>query len=143
MACCVAASAGAEIYKWKDADGRVHYSDSPPPGVGKKAQVINTKELPVSSLPLDRGTTQPAQTAQPPAQAGAQPPAQKQAEAAKDPQACEAALKRASFLKNNKLFKAINEKGNVEFMDDEKRKRELAEIDATVKQHCGTPSEQQ
>lgn len=30
--------AGAELYKWVDADGNVHYTDTPPPASAKKAE---------------------------------------------------------------------------------------------------------
>jgi glutaredoxin len=32
-----AASAGAQTYRWIDKDGRVHYSDTPPPGAAAKS----------------------------------------------------------------------------------------------------------
>ncbi|WP_169307341.1 DUF4124 domain-containing protein [Chitiniphilus eburneus] len=140
LMCGVAAFASAEIYKWKDADGRVHYSDTPPPGQNK-AQVINTKELPVSSLPANRNEARTdAATPAPspvPGAAEAKPAAPAAAAAPpKDQAACDAARKRNDFLNNNKLYKAINEKGNVEFVDAEKRKRELAETEEAIKKNC-------
>ena len=32
------APAGAELYKWTDAEGKVHYSDQPPPASARKAE---------------------------------------------------------------------------------------------------------
>ena len=41
-------SAGSsEIYRWKDKDGRVHYSDSPPPP-GMGAEIKTFKEEPAA-----------------------------------------------------------------------------------------------
>src|SRR5258706_14631915 len=52
----VSAPAGAQTYKWTDADGKIHYSDRPPPA--------NAKE-PVTIKP--RKSSAPATTASPPA----------------------------------------------------------------------------
>jgi glutaredoxin len=34
----VAASAGAQMYRWVDKDGKVYYTDTPPPGAAKSVQ---------------------------------------------------------------------------------------------------------
>lgn len=39
LAALVAAPAGAQLYKWTDANGRVQYSDKPPPAGQKATQV--------------------------------------------------------------------------------------------------------
>ena len=38
IAALAAAPAAAELYKWVDADGNIHYSDKPPPATAKKAE---------------------------------------------------------------------------------------------------------
>ena len=38
VAALVAMPAGAELYKWVDADGNVHYTDTPPPSNAKKSE---------------------------------------------------------------------------------------------------------
>jgi glutaredoxin len=40
VGCLVAAAASAQMYRWVDRDGKVHYTDTPPPtSAGKSAQV--------------------------------------------------------------------------------------------------------
>lgn len=39
-----AAPAAAETYKWKDADGKVHYSDHPPPPNAKDESIIKPRK---------------------------------------------------------------------------------------------------
>ncbi|MET0680713.1 MAG: DUF4124 domain-containing protein, partial [Burkholderiales bacterium] len=34
----VAATAGAQMYRWVDKDGKVHYTDAPPPAASKSVQ---------------------------------------------------------------------------------------------------------
>ncbi len=38
IAVLAVAPAGAELYKWVDADGNIHYTDTPPPPSAKKAE---------------------------------------------------------------------------------------------------------
>ena len=45
-------SVQAELFKWKDADGNIIYSDQPPPGHGKQETQIDEDELPpIISVP--------------------------------------------------------------------------------------------
>lgn len=47
-----AAPVGAELYKWVDADGNVHYSDKPPPANARKTEKKKLTDKPsASSLP--------------------------------------------------------------------------------------------
>jgi len=58
LCCCITASLAqaAELYRWVDADGKVHYSDQTPPASAKKVEeknlhssTINTSELPYAT----------------------------------------------------------------------------------------------
>ncbi|UMR30871.1 glutaredoxin family protein [Massilia sp. MB5] len=46
-----AGTAGAQMYKWKDAKGVTHYSDTPPPASAKQAEVKNFNSAPGADLP--------------------------------------------------------------------------------------------
>jgi Domain of unknown function (DUF4124) len=59
-----AAPVGAETYKWKDADGKVHYSDQPPPANAKEETTVKSRKqsAPVQSAPAaptDKGAAKP------------------------------------------------------------------------------------
>ena len=47
----VAATAGAQMYRWVDKDGKVHYTDTPPPDAAKSAQKRTTAPAPTSAGP--------------------------------------------------------------------------------------------
>lgn len=59
LLCLLYASAGhAEVYKWVDADGSVHYGDSPPSGTAKRVELpelstYQARQLPVSVHPTE------------------------------------------------------------------------------------------
>jgi len=48
----VAATAGAQLYRWVDKDGKVHYTDTPPPAAAKSAEKRGA-----ASGPADGGST--------------------------------------------------------------------------------------
>ena len=50
----VAASAGAQMYRWVDKDGKVYYTDTPPPGATK-----GVEKRSASPAPTDPGATAP------------------------------------------------------------------------------------
>lgn len=125
---------GAQVYKWTDAEGKVHYSNMPPPaGTKVKQPPAQLKGGTVSSI----AGPKPAQaeekkngTAAPASAPAAQPPSEK------DPQACAQARARKAFLASGQLTKSVNEKGEVEFMGTEKRQAELAEAEKAIERFC-------
>ena len=50
----VVAPAGAQTYKWKDADGKIHYSDQPPPANAKEEATVKQRK------PASAATAAPA-----------------------------------------------------------------------------------
>ena len=47
----VAATAGAQMYRWVDKDGKVHYTDTPPPGAAKDVQKRGAAAAPADAGP--------------------------------------------------------------------------------------------
>ena len=43
-ACIVSAPAGADTYKWTDAEGKIHYTDQPPPANAKELGTLNSRK---------------------------------------------------------------------------------------------------
>jgi hypothetical protein len=151
-----AATSHAEIYKWKDKNGVVRYSDIPPPSnvpyqsIGKK-----TKEpAPAPDAPTDASIpdTSPAaasqqKTPEEPSMVDADKQ-QKEEEAArqsaaaaeeeqkqKQDQCASAKAKLQSFQQGGRIFK-MNEKGEREFLDDAAVAQGLESAQAEVDKYC-------
>ncbi|MDR3428660.1 DUF4124 domain-containing protein [Silvimonas sp.] len=131
--CGCAALAQAQIYKWKDANGNTQYSDTPPTAAQGKAQVVNIKTATVNTIPAP--ASRPAAVATPPA-AGASAPAAEQAASQKDEKACNTAKTRLGFLQSATKLQSINEKGEVEMLDANKKKAEIDKAAASIQKYC-------
>lgn len=128
----LAISASAQIYKWKDANGVTQYSDTPPPAGTNKAQVVETRDMPVSSISAPK--VAPTQS-QAKASAAASQPAQ-QARSEKDPKICGELQGRLRFLQSGQLAKTVNNRGEVEFMTEEKRNADIASVQKEMQRFC-------
>ncbi|AMC34505.1 DUF4124 domain-containing protein [Janthinobacterium sp. B9-8] len=133
IALLISGAAHAEIYKWKDAAGMMHYSDQPPKG--NKAEVLKTKDLPVSTMSAQRREASAASgvAVKASAPAASVPVA---AKSEKDEKACKEAMARLSYLQGSKKFSSVNEKGKLEFMEAAQRKAETASVEANIKRVC-------
>ncbi|MBB5190496.1 hypothetical protein HNQ50_001218 [Silvimonas terrae] len=126
--CGCAALAQAQIYKWKDANGNTQYSDTPPPPTAK-AQVVNVKAVPVTTVAAPKGASAPAAAANNVASGPAKV-------STLDPTACANAHKRLDFLQNTTRIRAINEKGEVEMMDADTKQADINTTQANIKKYC-------
>ncbi len=43
LGCCAVQSHAADLYKWRDAEGRVHYTDQPPPATARTVERKSAK----------------------------------------------------------------------------------------------------
>ncbi|MEO8164375.1 MAG: DUF4124 domain-containing protein [Betaproteobacteria bacterium] len=50
----VALPATAETYKWTDAEGKVHYSDQPPPANAKEQATVKARKQPAPATPAQK-----------------------------------------------------------------------------------------
>lgn len=58
LALCVALPASAQLYKWVDADGRVQYSDKPPPSNVKTEKLSAPARAGAPAVSEDKGAAQ-------------------------------------------------------------------------------------
>lgn len=62
-------SAAAETYKWTDAEGKMHYSDQPPPANAKDLTTVKPRKKTSRSAPPQEGDAVPAKAKPTPAAA--------------------------------------------------------------------------
>lgn len=123
-----AVAQAATVYHWVDAQGNVHYSQSPPPGVNTKAVRIEPPPAPVSSSPSERQNLEKflhAQQAQQQQQAAAQ--AAQARKLARRQQRCTAARKHLQeFLATHTLLSQAAANASGDFGNDRLRARRTA-----------------
>lgn len=147
------AASQAEIYKWKDKNGVVRYSDIPPPSnvphesLGKKAKVPAAVDAPPAVAPEGAPAPEPMQ--QTPEEVTPDAEMQRQEEEAtrKKAEAAEAELRvkqencttaranLANMEQGGRIYK-MNEKGEREYLDDAAMAEGIANAQAEVDKYC-------
>lgn len=148
------AASQAEIYKWKDKNGVVRYSDIPPPSnvphesLGKKAKVPaqgDTSSAPSAETnevaPAPQQITPEEVSPDTDKQLKEEEAARQRAAAAeaeleqKQEQCTNARARMQSYEQGGRVYK-INEKGEREFLDDAALAQALEEAQADVNKYC-------
>lgn len=129
------AAGGADVYKWTDDDGEVHFSDKP--AAGRKTEKLHidtrTDEATAKRLQQFEATAEANQRRREQAEAEA-------AEAAREKERIEAYCResRARYeqLKNARRPQYVNEQGEREFIDEAQREEWLKAAQAEIDKHC-------
>lgn len=137
-------AANAQIYKWKDKDGSVRYSDTPPPG-NIQYQSLGGKKAPTTDTPSEAVSLQ--NTAKP-TEANEQvvpteSPQQlqerqriKEAELKLKQDNCKAAQANVRTFERGGRITRINEKGELIYFDDAEIAKNLEEARKDAAQYC-------
>ena len=143
------ASAFAGLSKWVDTDGKVHYSDQPPPA-NVKATVLRstsgmaapaaTGDAAASSAPAAPKTIAEREAelkkAQQAKKEAADRAAQKQAEVEAREANCIAARKNLSMLQGGMRMMEIDDKGERFYLNDEQRQQRIAKAQQDISTYC-------
>jgi hypothetical protein len=139
VACLVlAAPAAAALYKWTDANGRVVYSDQPPPA-NIKAEQLNATPPPANPHAVREMANQEAELKKRQAERAKadEQIAKARAEAEKKSAACTRAAGQVRALAaGQQAVYRVNEKGERYALDDAARLKERQELEAWVKANC-------
>lgn len=154
LALLTALPAAAEIYSWKDKDGRTHYSDIPPSsgpvktlrGTPPPASAPQTEgeasddaaneeaAQPEAEQPVDPDTAFRQRRAE---EAEAEATAAKQAaDEAERQRFCTDARNQLTALDSGQRIARMNAAGEREFVDDATRAAESARLRQQIEQHC-------
>ena len=136
------ATVAAQVYKWVDKDGKIQYSDTPPPASATKAEAKKVDTSPVAAAT----TAPPAKALQDRAkdydkrQADAAEKAKKaeldQKNAAINASNCSDARNGLRELETGRPVTRATETGAREYLDDEARQAEMAKARKSVADFC-------
>jgi Domain of unknown function (DUF4124) len=126
------------LYKWTDANGRVVYSDQPPPGDVKVETISGppppanpnaVKELANKELDLKKQQTAAADNAKKAIQV--------KTDSERQVGACKEARGQLSALASDQvLLSKINEKGETVFIDEAERRQRRTSLETYIKANC-------
>lgn len=137
------ANAQAAISKWVDKDGRIHYSDHPPPS-GVKQQTLRSD----SDTAVVSGVSAPAtpktlaereaelKKAQKAKKEAADREAQQKAAAEAKQANCETSRQNLRGLQDGMRMMEINASGERSYLSDEQRQQRLAKSQQDVNTYC-------
>jgi hypothetical protein len=138
-----AGPAVAVLYKWVDANGRISYSDQPPPG-NVKAEIVGAASSSATTPAAEpeavrEMANQEADFKKRQAQRAAdQKKAEKvRADAALQEQVCTEARARIKIYETDQLVLArVNEKGEPVYLDEAMRTKERERLGAQIRERC-------
>lgn len=146
-------NAFAGLNKWVDADGKVHYSDQPPPA-NVQAQTLHTgagaaPAQDVGNAPAQSGTTQSAPAAKTylereaelrkarlAKKEAADKAAQEQADAQTEAANCAAAQQNLRTLQGEGRIMELDASGERSFISDEQRQQRIEKAQQTISSVC-------
>jgi hypothetical protein len=137
-------AAAAQVYTWKDASGKIHYSDQPPPDQGTRSRVLPTDSTDVADPAAIKATAErrlelnkESKDKQEAAAKAAKEKAQ-EAQRAKD---CERARQNLQGIESGQIRFRMGANGEREALDDSARAAELANARRAMDASCSpTPS---
>jgi hypothetical protein len=135
---CVLAqqSPAAEVYRWVDAAGEVHYSATPPPG-GQQAEQMRVRVGKGSApAPAASPTRTQAADAQPAEKSAEQKAREDQAYEAERQAQCANARSIVARLESRPAFRYQREDGSYQRYSDEEREKMIGDARAFQAEHC-------
>jgi Domain of unknown function (DUF4124) len=137
------ATVAAQVYKWVDKDGKVQYSDTPPPPGATKAEAkkvetgpgtsTSTAPAPAKSL-QDR--TQDFDKRKADAAEQSKKAGEAQKKTAENDENCKGAKSALADLESGRPIRRSNDKGELAYMSDEERQAEVTRARAVVASSC-------
>ncbi|MBL8524734.1 MAG: DUF4124 domain-containing protein [Betaproteobacteria bacterium] len=136
------ATVAAQVYKWVDKDGKIQYSDTPPPPGATKAEpkkvetgpgAASAAPAPAKSLQdraqdYDKRKTEAADQAKKAGEA--------QKKSADNDENCKAARTALQDLESGRPIRRTNEKGELAYMTDEERQAEISRAREVAAASC-------
>lgn len=134
----VSTTLSAQIYTWRDASGKVHYSDTPPAGMDAKQMRGGTTSSDDGSAQrrIQNEREQEFRKRQGVAEDKKAKSDKEAAEAEAKKRDCEQARAQLQALESGQRMTRFNEKGEAVFLDDAERAQETERTRKAVEQRC-------
>lgn len=133
---CLPLAAAAEVYQYRDAQGRTVYSDTPPPGVNATKKDLNvTRQSEEATRALDE-KMQGFEKRREEAASNEAKQAKEKAERALAAENCTKARNKLAALQSGQRIVRYNAAGEREFVDDASRAAETAQAQSSVAEWC-------
>lgn len=141
----LATSAQAGVTKWVDADGKVHYSDQPPPATAKSQKILDLKTsptLPVAAPDSKDGEKNLAEKdlesrkRRVQGEETAAKQAKEQEEAKSRKANCDQARNQLQALQGGQRVSKFNDKGERIFLEDSDRVKAIEEAKKSADSWC-------
>jgi uncharacterized protein DUF4124 len=129
--------AAAAMYKWVDANGRVSYSDQPPPG-NVRSEVVNTSVAPSNPEAVKEMANQDADMKKRQSQRveDQQKSDKTRQDEATRQQACAAARGQIRMFQSGVPMQRFNDKGEAVYMDENMKAKERDRIEGLIRERC-------
>ena len=132
-------AAAAQVYTWKDANGKIHYSDQPPPDQGAKSRVLPTDSADSPDAAAQKAIADKRLEANKDAKAKSEAAAKAAKEQAEDQQRqkdCERARLSAQGLESGQIRYRMGANGEREALDDSARAAEMENARRAMEAAC-------
>ena len=131
----------AELSKWVDAEGKVHYSDQQPPAnVKAKTLRVTSEAAAPTSAPTAPKTIAEREAelkkAQKTKKEAADKVAKEQAKIEGEKTNCEAAQQSLRALQEGVRIVEVDAKGERSYLDDEQRRQRIEKVQQNIKTYC-------
>lgn len=135
------ANAFAGLNKWVDADGKVHYSDQPPPANVKAQTLRLTSDAPATESTVDAPKTiaereVELKKAQQAKKDAAEKAAQEQARMDVEKSNCAIAQNSLRTLQNGMRLVEVDANGERSYIDDEQRQQRIEKVQQDIDRYC-------
>ena len=131
-------TANAEIYQWKDANGKTVISDKPPTG-NTQPQKTFASDSSTSNAAAPKTTADKDldfRKRQKEAQESADKANKEQAAAAANKENCDSSRRHLKSLESGERISMTDDKGERYFLDDAQRTQEIAKIRQNIQANC-------
>ena len=138
VALLAATAVSAQVYEWKDAQGKTHYSDKPPVGTAQVQKIA----APESSAPSNSAQKTTAdrelefRKRQKDAQESAEKAKKDQAASTDQKESCDKARRALEVLESGERIALRDGQGERYYLDDAQRQQETAKARQLIQANC-------